>query len=225
MRRACLPSPTRTAPRSRNTGKHHGAAGRTGGASDLNQAGVKRTLGHRGPSRAARQRRACPERPQRLSCDFRQALPRNARQAAAWRNPAFRGAASFSHAARREVIPWILVPGAARSGDCCVSTRRARGLAPRPRNIVTRAVWQPPVMRRHPSPVHQPADPQRVRAWILPQKAIRPSGGARQDWCPGRGSNPHGSLEPTDFKSVASASFATRADALARRRSGTLSVA
>src|SRR2546425_6786456 len=33
----------------------------------------------------------------------------------------------------------------------------------------------------------------------------------RLAWCPGRESNPHGSLDPRDFKSRASASFATRA--------------
>lgn len=30
-------------------------------------------------------------------------------------------------------------------------------------------------------------------------------------WCPGRDLNPHSSFEKTDFKSVASADFATRA--------------
>ena len=33
-------------------------------------------------------------------------------------------------------------------------------------------------------------------------------------WCPGRESNPHGAFAPRDFKSRASASFATRAESL-----------
>lgn len=35
--------------------------------------------------------------------------------------------------------------------------------------------------------------------------------GPNAEWCPGRGSNPHGGFPPRDFKSLASADFATRA--------------
>ena len=55
---------------------------------------------------------------------------------------------------------------------------------------------------------------------ILAEKAEEP----RNYWCPGRDLNPHSRCRNTDFKSVASADFATRAlsISLQRRLPGTL---
>jgi hypothetical protein len=90
-------------------------------------------------------------------------------------------------------------PGKWTGIDCPLQRRWNRGLLSRPAASMAACGWRYLV----PCPHHAPSFP-------VARNGL-PRGGEQYLWCPGWELNPHSPCGKTDFKSVASADFATRA--------------